>query len=141
MANSYLIDSTRNIVFSRAWGILTDDELLWHSRTLRADPRFDPAFRQVGSFLELSEVRVTAEGVRTLAQLNPFNRDSRRAVVAPSDLVFGLTRMFEAHTNSDPDQFRVFRALGPAFEWVGMDPTASWPSGEPDAIIGVPLMK
>lgn len=141
MPGSYLIDSTRSIVFSRAWGILTDDELLWHAQTLRADPRFDPAFRQIGNFLDLSEVRVTAEGVRTLAQFNPFNTDSRRAIVAPTDLAFGLVRMFEAHTRSDPDQFRVFRAIGPAFEWVGLDAAASWPLAEPDAVIGVPLMK
>jgi hypothetical protein len=141
MPGSYLIDLQRGLVFTRGWGVFTDHELLWHAETLRADPRFDPEFRQVVSFLDVSEVRVTAEGVRALAQINPFRRDSRRAIVVPSDLVFGLTRMFEAHTNSDQEQFRIFRVLEPAFEWVGLDPAASWPAGEPDATIGVPLMK
>ena len=141
MPCSYLIDLQRGLVFSRGWGVFTNEELLWHGRTLRADPRFDPGFRQIVSFLDVTEVRVTAEGVRTLAQINPFRTDSRRAIVVPSDLIFGLTRMFEAHTNSDQEQFRVFRELGPAFEWVGLDPTEQWPAREPDATIGVPLMK
>ena len=141
MPCSYLIDLERSLVFSRGWGVFTDDELLWHGKTLRADPRFDPGFRQIVSFLDVTEVRVTAEGVRTLAQINPFHKDSRRAIVVPSDLIFGLTRMFEAHTNSDQEQFRIFRALGPAFEWVGLDSAVTWPAREPDAAVGVPLMK
>ena len=141
MPCSYTIDVPGRLVYSRGWGVFTDDELLWHGRTLRADPRFDPGFRQICSFLDLTEVQVTADGVRALAQINPWNTDSRRAIVVSSDLVFGLTRMFEAHTKSDQEQFRVFRALGPAFEWVGLSPETPWPATEPDASIGVPLMK
>ena len=141
MPGSYLIDLERGLVFCRGWGVLTDDELLWHAETLHADPRFDPGFRQVVNFLDVSEARVSAEGIRAIAQINPFRRDSRRAIAVPSDLVFGLARMFEALTNSDQDQFRVFRALGPAFEWVGLDPADSWPAREPDATIGIPLVK
>lgn len=141
MPSSYVIDAPRRLVFSRGWGVFTDEELLWHGRTVRADPRFDPGFRQIVNFLELTEVRVTVDGVRTLAQINPFHTDSRRAIAVSTDLVFGLTRMFEAHTNSDQEQFRVFRALGPAFEWVGLAPETPWPAVEPDAIMGAPLMK
>lgn len=141
MPASYLIDQHRSLVFSRGWGVFTDEELLWHAETLRADPRFDPGFRQIVNFLDLTDVRVSPEGVRTIAQINPFHTDSRRAVVVPSDLVFGLTRMFEAHSNSRPDQFRVFRTLEPAFEWVGLDRAAVWPAGEPDAVVGVSLAK
>jgi len=141
VAGSYLIDVAQGLVFSRAWGVLTDGELHWHAETLAADPRFNPGFRQIASFLDVSDMRVSPEGVRTLAQMNPFRRDSRRAVVVPSDVIFGLTRMFEAHINADQDQFRAFRSLGPAFEWVGVDPAAAWPTREPDATVGVPLMK
>jgi hypothetical protein len=141
MPGSYLIDVAHGLVFSRGWGVVTDDELLWHAKTLRADPRFHPGFRQVVSFLDLTEARVSADGVRGVAHINPFRTDSRRAFVVPSDLAFGLARMFEAHTNSDQEQFRIFRLLGPAFEWVGLDPAAPWPAREPDAISGVTITK
>lgn len=136
MPGSYLIDPAQSLVFSRGWGVLTDEELLWHAQSLRAHPRFDPGFRQIVNFLELGEIRVTPEGVRNLAQFNPFRPDSRRAVAVASDLAFGLTRMFEAHTNSDQEQFRIFRAIGPALEWVGLDPATIWPEREPDAVFG-----
>jgi len=136
MPSSYLIDVAQKLVFSRGWGVVTDADVLRHAEALRADHRFDPGFRQVYSFLDLSEVRVTPEGVRSVAHMNPFRTDSRRALVVPSDLAFGLARMFEAHTNSDQEQFRVFRSLGPAFEWVGLDPATPWPARQPDATIG-----
>ena len=37
MPASYLIDLPRGVVFSRGWGLLTDEEILAHARALRAD--------------------------------------------------------------------------------------------------------
>ena len=136
MPGSYLIDQTREIVFSRAWGVLTDDEVIWHAKSLRADDRFFPGFKQIADFRELSEILVTPEGVLQVAHINPFTRNSRRAVVVPNDLAFGLVRMFEALAEAEPDQFRIFRDMGPALEWVGLDPATPWPVEEPDAVIG-----
>lgn len=65
MPGSYLIDESRGLVFSRGWGVLTDEEL-----------------------------------------------------------------------QADPEQFRVFRAIGPALEWVGLDSSMPWPADEPHAFIG-----
>ena len=41
MPGSYLIDVANGIVFTRAWGVLADDEIIAHAQTLRADPRFN----------------------------------------------------------------------------------------------------
>ncbi len=47
MPGSYWIDVSRGIVFSRGWGVLTDEEITAHAETLCAGSRFDPGFRQV----------------------------------------------------------------------------------------------
>lgn len=138
MPGSYLIDLPRRIVFSRGWGVLTDMEIGAHAETLRADPRFDPGFRQIANFLELTQVRVTAEGVRNVALHNPFRPEARRAFAVPSDETFGLTRMFELYTDSHADQFGIFRALGPAMEWLGLDSMTPWPVQPPDKIFTLP---
>jgi hypothetical protein len=137
MPGSYWIDVPRLIVFSRGWGVLTDEEIISHARTLRADPRLAPGFRQVVNFLELSEVRVTSEGVSTVARHNPFPRDARRGIVVPSDGTYGLTRMFQIYMEAESEHMGIFRALGPALEWVGLDPGTPWPAQAPDATFGV----
>jgi hypothetical protein len=45
-------------------------------------------------------------------------------------------RMFEAYMDADPAQFGIFRELGPALEWVGLDSATPWPEQEPDATFG-----
>lgn len=137
MPGSYLIDVARGIVFSRGWGVTTDEHIAAHAETLKADPRFDPAFRQIFDFRELTEIRVTGAGVRNVAQLNPFRRDARRAFVVSSGEAFGLTRMFGHLTDSSLEEFAIFHAIEPALEWIGLDPTTPWPAQKPDATFGV----
>ena len=134
MPGSYLIDVPRRIVFSQAWGVLTDDEVISHARTLRDDPRFEPTFRQVIDFRGLLEMKITTAGVRGVAERNPFRTDSRRALVVASDEAFGMARMDGSYSDSAPDQFQVFRELGPAMAWVGLDPATEWPRERPHAM-------
>jgi hypothetical protein len=132
MPGSYLIDAAREIVFSRGWGVGTEEELNAHDAALRADPRFDPSFRQIVDFRDLTEIRLSSENVHGVAQRQPFRRDARRAFVVASGEVFGLTRMFASFAEANSDQFAIFRAIEPAFEWVGLDPTTPWPEQAPD---------
>ena len=136
MPGSYVIDVERRIVFSRGWGVLLDAELIDHARTLRADRRFDPLFQQIADFSDVRELRVTSAGVRAVAENNPFERDARRAIVVASDAAFGLSRMFELYTGSHPDQFRIFRTLAEAAQWIGLEREAPWPTRTPDATFG-----
>src|SRR5437899_5039300 len=133
MSGSYLIDVPRGIVFSRGWGVLTDAEIFAHAGSLRSNARFDPGFRQIVDFRELSVIRVTGAGVHAVAQNNPFRRDARRALVVVTDEAFGLARMFGLFTEADAEQFRIVREIGPALEWIGLDPSTPWPAQAPDA--------
>jgi hypothetical protein len=50
----------------------------------------------------------------------------------------GMLRMFGIYMNADDSQFRVFRTLEPAMEWIGLDPATPWPAEQPDATFGWP---
>jgi len=136
MPISFLLDAPRGIVFSRGWGVLTDAEILAHARALKGDPRFDPAWRQIVDFRELTDIRVTSRGVNLTAEINPFHRDARRAFAVSTDEAFGLLRMFSLYTDSSPDQFRIYRDLGSAMAWIGLDAAEAWPSAPPDYVTG-----
>ena len=137
MPGSYRIDVAKGIVYSRAWGPLTDEEIAAHAKTLRADPRFDPGFRQIVDYRELTTIGVTSDGVHEVARQNPFRRDARRAFVVTTEEAFGLVRMFWEYTDSSREHFAIFRAIEPAFQWVGLDPATPWPTEPPDAIFDV----
>ena len=133
MPASYRIDRERGIIFSRGWGELTDGEIRANAAALSADPRFSRDLRQIVDFRDLKKLSVSSGGVRHAARNNPFRPDARRAFVIRTDEVLGVLRMFGVYADADLEQFRIFRELGPALEWVGLDPATPWPSEEPDA--------
>lgn len=122
MATSYRIDKEAGVVYSSASGIATDDEFLSHQRLLSRDPDFRPHFRQLLDGRAITELKVTAAGIRALIAGNPWGKGAKRALVTADDTAYGLARMFELGRPSPQDEFRVFRTIAEARDWLGLPP-------------------
>ena len=122
MPATYRLDLGNRVVWSRAWGVVTDAELQSHSRALARDPRFAPDFRQLQDLTEVVEPRVTSAGLQALAELNPFGAGARRAVLVATDTMFGLARMHELMRGDSCDALRVLRDRTAALAWLGLPP-------------------
>jgi hypothetical protein len=126
MPAEYTIDVARGIVFTRAFGVITDDEIRAHARELKRDPRFRPTFRQFADFSAVTVVEVTASGVASiLGSANPFPPEAIRAIFAPNDAAFGLARLFEMR--HDASAMLVTRSREEAERHVGLVPGESHP--------------
>jgi len=117
----YRIDSESRIIFSTARGVLTEEDLRGHQSRLLADPAFDPKFDQLWDFSEVTKLHVERKAVSHLAQARSFEAGVKRAVVAPSDLAFGMARMFQLLHDQAPEEVRVFRSQEEAQGWLGID--------------------
>jgi hypothetical protein len=113
----YRIDPKARLITSTATGVVTDDCLRSHQNRLRGDPGFDPAFDQLWDFRGAAVVEVTTEAVRDLAGSRSFEAGARRA---PTDVIFGLSRMFQTLHEEAPEELRVFRVLEDAEAWLGL---------------------
>ena len=120
MPGSYVLDISLRLVLSRAWGVLTAEELLAHASALGKDPRFEPDFNQLSDLRDVRGVALASPDIRDLARLNPFGAGARRAIVSATDEVFGLSRMYEMVRDQPSDEIIVFRDLPPALEWLGL---------------------
>lgn len=123
MPAEYLVNRKLGVVFSRAWGVLTDTDLLEHQRRLGQDPQFEPSLNQIFVFEDVTAVEVTAAGIRALAERTLFGAGARRAfIVHPGAMaMFGLLRMFEILTSDHPDELRVtFDHVKIAQQWLGI---------------------
>ncbi len=90
-----------------------------HQDKLLNDPDFVPDFSQLMDFTHVTEVALTSEDLRRIADRSIFSPDSRRAILVSSDLVFGLSRMFEIFRDILGEKgIRVFRNLEEALERV-----------------------
>ena len=122
MPATYRIDRSLRMVFSRALGVVTEAEILDHRRRLGKDPDFHPGFSQLVDLREVSEVAISIADMRVIAsRTNLFSEESRRAMVAQKDVVFGMARMYQMLREEGPEEIMVFREMPEARQWLGLD--------------------
>lgn len=115
----YKIDKERRLVLSSGIGVFNLDDARAHQERLMADPDFDPRYSQLLDFTHVTKIELSAEDVRQLAVRNIFAPDSRRAVLVPNDLAYGLGRMYEILREAAGERgIRIFRNLDDALDWI-----------------------
>jgi hypothetical protein len=86
-----------------------------------ADPAFRPGMpglidcRQVKSLFSILDLRRTAADAKRRPQLQV---PGRAAVLASSNLIYGLLRMYEVFNEGNPAEIRVFRKPEEAMAWL-----------------------
>jgi hypothetical protein len=122
MPAEYHIDLTQRRVYSKANGVLSRADLSGHMNRLTRDPQFHPSFSQLLDFREVTEIAFSSEDVVELAEIRIFSPESKRAMVAPGALKYGLARMYESHRESKGDLFiRVFTGYQEAVDWLDFE--------------------
>jgi len=132
MSLSYTIDREQQVVRTRGWGSISASEVRdWISHLL-ADPLFDPCYRELSDLRSVTEVTVGSMELAEAAATPLFDACALRAVVATSDCVFGMARMFASFAERMGHQVRVFRCMDLAEAWLGLriDPAGGAPNAE-----------
>ena len=99
---------------SRAWGVFSTAEFLAHFEAVATDPAFDPTFAQLVDLRDVTAFNLDTGTLRAQAGASFFQPGVRRAIVAPSDIGFGLARMFGTYAQSASQTVAVFRAIDDA---------------------------
>ena len=113
-----MIDSAARVVTLTVSGNLDDAELLGLADKLAETPGLEPDFSLLIDLRQAQGQDVTSAGVYRLVERSlVLSPASRRAVVVPSNLGFGMARMYELlRTNRGAP--RVFRDYDQALRWV-----------------------
>jgi hypothetical protein len=115
---TYDIDAGRRLVTTTVWGAANEEEIHEHGRQLRADPCFDPQYRQLADMSGVTEICVSSPTLEQLSRGQLFAPGTKRAFVAGSDGVFGMLRKYELHAESVGQVVRVFRDRKTAERWL-----------------------
>ncbi len=130
MPISYDIDLNRRLVLTRAWGVLTDAEILEHKSRLTRDPAFCPTMGQLSDVRDIERLAVTTEGVKAMVAHDQDHADRRvghrLAFVVATDEAFGMARMYSQRSGSE--LVSVFRTLVDAEEWLTATPPGKNPN-------------
>jgi hypothetical protein len=113
------IDAEARIVILKVDGDLGDRDLLSLADALERDPEVPRDFSLLIDLREANGREVTSAGVQALAARSlVLSRESRRAVVVPSNLGYGMARMYEMLSEKRGGSARVFRDYREALRWV-----------------------
>src|SRR5678815_1303277 len=108
MPASYHIDARAGVVFTVFEGHVTNEELLGHQQRLAADPDFRPTMNHVIDTRGITDVSVTALGLRLLTTRSNLGPGSRRAIIE-GDVVssYGYLRMFETLRSQSGEDIKI----------------------------------
>jgi hypothetical protein len=110
-----------DFLFTTIEGPTSYEDVRTYLDGLLVDPGFRPGMpglidcRRVKSLFSISDLRKTAADAKLRPQLQV---PGRAAVLASSNLIYGLLRMYEVFNEGNPAEIRVFREPEEAVRWL-----------------------
>jgi hypothetical protein len=98
MPLTYRVDKDSHIVRSQGSGALSVEDLLQYFAASRADPEFDPSMHRLMDLREVTHLPSSADirSLATFVRTKAPTETARMAILASSDLAFGVSMMFKA---------------------------------------------
>ncbi len=125
---SFSCDPVTRCRTARFTGAITDRELLGAFEQLVRDPAYDTSMNDLIDLRDVTHMGVTSAGLHRLIALyderGPTAMLTRNAIVAPTDVLYGVSRMFQTLRGEGlPAELEVFRTIDEAERWITDGPT------------------
>jgi hypothetical protein len=127
MSIAYRVDHDARVVVAVGQGILTEAEFIEYQREVWSRPDV-AGYSELGDLSRVTKIDMASDQIENLARaaasMDEKTSNSRLAIVAPADLSFGLSRMFQTHRELNPQSTRhigVFRTIEEALAFLGID--------------------
>lgn len=115
-----IIDVQNKIVFSRSHGVLLDQEMIAHEKWLFSHEHFDSEFGQFVDASDVTENRITPDGIRLASKLSSFSENARRVYLINDHLAMGYSNMHGHLTTMDTNNFLTTLDVNKACSWLGI---------------------
>jgi hypothetical protein len=119
MPLTFQVDKPAGIIRSHGSGILTTTDLLTYFAESRADPDFIPTMHRLMDLREVTQLP-SSDDIRSLATFARTKapvETARMAIIAPSDLAFGVSMMFKGFVGYG-ERLIVVRDETEAIDWL-----------------------
>lgn len=116
MPAEFVIDTERRLILTTFQGRLTDADVVSMEAALRRDPRYVPTFDHLMDASGVTELALSGEGIRHVVTVTPNGSGcaGRRVIVAPTDALFGMARMFQTLREADASALAIVRTRAEA---------------------------
>ena len=117
------VDSKAGVVVRRVIGKLSFDDVRDSFKSLYEHPGFCVSMSAVWDLREGDAAQLTGDGIKEIVnyvaqQTERRGSGYRVAIVAPRDVDFGTSRMFQTYGQDLPFELKVCRKLEEVFRWI-----------------------
>ena len=119
MPLTYRVDKENEILRSQGSGVLSMNDLLSYFAATRADPDYEEGMHRVMDLRGVTQLPASDDirSLATFARTRAPVQTARMAIIASSDLAFGVSMMFKAFVGYG-ERLIVVRDEAEAMEWL-----------------------
>ena len=119
------VDRSEKLVVTRYSGQVTDADVARQIADIERNAPYDPEYRAITDFTQVTQFEISADQIRLVAESKSPLEKAHRVMVAPSDVAYGTSRMFQMLAGRTRPNITVVRTLGEAYKTLGIDQKGS----------------
>lgn len=122
MSVSVKIQPTTKLVITRFSGKVTDRDVQRQVELIAASGPYDSSYRAITDFTHVEDFDVTSSMMRSVAAQPSPLAEATRVMVAPKDVEFGMSRMFQTLSHRTRPNITVVRTMAEAYKILSISP-------------------
>ena len=115
------VDRSRKLVITTYSGDVRDADVARQVSQIREQAPYGPTYRAITDFTQVTQFNISSSEIRSVADSVSPLAEARRVMVAPSDVAYGTSRMFQSLASRTRPNITVVRTLAEAYAALGMD--------------------
>lgn len=125
MPLKYEVVESKKLVYVIGTGVVTFYELMHHIEKLGQDRRYKAPMKKLVDYRQIQYLDLSMHEQKALAQkkveFNALYAGEKCAIVAPTDVGFGIARIHGALVDDSIIETMVFRDINGALAWLGIE--------------------
>jgi len=124
MGLEYKIFTEQNLLFMKAYGVLSDKDAL-ETPMIFQDKNYTAGMNELGFYTKVEETRISTDTISNvkdlIAEFDGMRKGINVALIGGTNLSYGLCRMYQMFRDNAPYNIEVFRDIEAAFKWLSIE--------------------
>lgn len=120
MPVSVSVDRNRKLVITTYSGQVTDEDVARQISEIGRYAPYDSDYRAITNFSDVTQFEISSRQIRLVADSKSPLDQATRVMVAPSDVAYGTSRMFQVLAASTRPNISVVRSMEEAYKVLGI---------------------
>jgi len=116
------VDRDRKLVVTSYSGEVNDADVARQIAEIKCNAPYDAEYSAITDFTAVTQFNISLDQIRRVAETESPLSKSKRVMVAPSDVAYGTSRMFQTLASNTRPHITVVRALAEAYQVLGISP-------------------